>query len=565
MASPSAIAVGSSQDIIEQVVLCVDYGNFPPGEHLAPLLTVSKLWFEITANVLWGKYAEWKELEGLLNLRDIGDNFQNAEHLLHEEMTMKDFERWNRYSKYIKNLEFDYLSLDDSQTFSNDSFILPFLELGGFSNNEPLLPRLKSLLLWPEWSHKRGARLVMAQLIPPSLVKLGLCFHTLIPSLVNNYVNTISLKAPELRELSLRFMPADGSPSPTNIHLHPSSIASLSQLGNLEQLGIGVRRIDLDFLDIIGDIPNLKVLDLQGSRQYGSDAESLQLNAPKTSLFMRKGKFKKLETLRFTGNPTSLSHIIDSYFCESTIALTTLEFKIPGGKATPQDFAALQKISSQLESLHLDFGWKHLNVPLSRSTLLHVSRCKALTELNIVHPEYLGAESIEIFTIFNNLRTLVLVKTSMEGREIRMFAHVSGSQGAGMRACLDISCLDVFAKALPHLESLELTLLACDTSKLIGDAYLTPFKKLHSLVLGYYSLLNYRRKNFDQHEAARYISALLHPSDAKFSCRALSSSSDIESATKILGFLKSFGKQVNNYMKIRESQSLLLQASSRVY
>jgi hypothetical protein len=125
---------------------------------------------------------------------------------------------------------------------------------------------------------------------------------------------------------------------------------------------------------------------------------------------------------------------------------------------------------------------------------------------------------------------------------------------------LDISSLGVISRNLPNLEGLILSLLACDTSILEPDQCIPSFRRLKTLKLGLSSLWNWKRHGFDQHEAARYISAIL-PSGCQFSIEPISpphgsdEDSEWQDFTRECNqFLTSFRQRVVDYMKIRKGE-----------
>jgi len=88
--------------------------------------------------------------------------------------------------------------------------------------------------------------------------------------------------------------------------------------------------------------------------------------------------------------------------------------------------------------------------------------------------------------------------------------ELAGYDGPG----LDISCLTILATNLPRLKALFISVLAGNTSKLCvedGDAHLPTFGKLSRLRFESSSFLNWRRKGFDEYEAANFIVSLLPP------------------------------------------------------
>ena len=123
----------------------------------------------------------------------------------------------------------------------------------------------------------------------------------------------------------------------------------------------------------------------------------------------------------------------------------------------------------------------------------------------------------------------------------------------------DLSYLDILLRRLCNLNSLHVTALACDTSRLKRDGQLRPADNLGELVLLQNSLLNSLRSDFDQHQAARYISALLKPT-AKFTLEPTPPCADSYEWEEFVAdsnqFKEGFAKRVKEYMEIREGEFL---------
>lgn len=209
-----------------------------------------------------------------------------------------------------------------------------------------------------------------------------------------------------------------------------------------------------------------------------------------------------------------LVNILYLYLSGPTISVKSFTATLYGPMTLYQMTDMSERILSKAERVHLRFSKEHDT--LSYPHMIHLTRSKTLTELIIKHPKFLSLTRTEFAAVFESCKSLKRLCLAQEGPEPR--ARFLKEELPPGRTRLDMSCLDILAEALPHLECLELSVLACDTSELKPDRLLTPFKALHGLIFASFSLWNWHSVlGFEQHEAARYISALLR-SHGRFDC-----------------------------------------------
>lgn len=278
------------------------------------------------------------------------------------------------------------------------------------------------------------------------------------------------------------------------------SFSALKSMNTLEEIYLDLNVIDHDLLDLLGDLPRLKSLKIRHHPWY--QWQPLEL-AWGSVMKTRKGKFGELQALNITSSMKTLAGILRVYFSHTNTSLKCLKaYAIPLDDIDMElsNWIALRGKYDKIEELRLMLpgAWPsghHLSQVLHSKTLSHLTINQ--------HTIFPRAEFTKILQICPNVTHLSLVrhKWKFSPNDI----HWDDESDL-----VDISCLGILAESLPHLKSLELSVLACDTSQLKSDKSLVPFKSLHRLDLFVFSLWNWHSKaGFDQHEAARYISVLL--------------------------------------------------------
>jgi hypothetical protein len=587
MAESSRTLVGTTEDIIDQILswicagcsreaCCLPYARCDHLQNLAKLLPISKLWFEIVVKILWEKYVTWDALQGLvcgsssnpvsstsLDSFDMIDviltpsRFQNTD--TENWIMPQHLKLWERYSRYITHLEFGH-AFDD---IPFNGILISFLELGALSHNKPLLPRITSLII-RDWYALKGFHLLVGLFLSsPSITKIALDFDERpLSQQVFRNMSIIAQNAPTLRSLSVHYHMRLPPPQANQCPLR-DSLNVLEAMRSLEELAIDPVSINLTLFDAIGELKHLKSLKLRG---YPTASEFMSSNS--VASIRSAGKFPVLESLDVEDKVTTVNGILNTYFSAPNHPLNALLVTISHGPMTERHFATLETSFKRCEKLHIIFN-NHQNEALTKRHLSCLSDCKSLTEFVVTHPSHISVAGTEISEIFKSCTNLRILRLRMSRKRNMTYAEYKQVlQDQNPR--LDISCLDVFAATLPHLRHLELSVLACDTSRLPSGRTLSAFKRLETLHLSDYSLLNWNVIPFDQHQAAGYISALLRP-ETDFRCPpyllvSLANTGNgqrSESRVNFDNFIRGFEEQVTNYVQIRTDQTERIERGRR--
>jgi len=202
-----------------------------------------------------------------------------------------------------------------------------------------------------------------------------------------------------------------------------------------------------------------------------------------------------------------------------------------------------------------------LDEPLVTDHFQYLRRYEKLHHFAVRHSQWslplLGQTALnDIMSSCRNLRSLSLTLSDV-GEEY--FDDVDLEDAPSREEIgLDVSILQTIAVHLPQLTTLELTLVARDSSGLEADSSLNRLQHLQTFTLKC-SLLNWLLPGFNPHQVSRYISAIVSP-NCKFFMQEPASEPYggddgwDEYFAKYIGFVDDFAVQVNNYIEIRAGE-----------
>jgi hypothetical protein len=467
-------------------------------------------------------------------------------------VTAEQREGVDRYGKFIKQL-----ILDGEPNFEREC--MPFLECAALKG-QSLLPRMKDITMKTGWTKNRGAYLALGALISASVETIHLEFnYSPSATLMHTYFEIMLPKATCLITLVLGCTtvvgrPTNATPDNGTEGANPFSLSYslLHKFTSLRKLVLEPSFATWDLLDIIGTLPNLRYLSFIGARP----TTALPVTLPKTGNPPRKEMFGSLRVLRINANipvanqilwlylqnpPSSFSHLF--IFCDPPTASGHLTFP--------------QKICSLLLKFELVVRETMHVIEFGRFAVI-IAKCFNLERLAITFTSFfrMAEPDIDILSKLQNLRVLTLNSQprflSLDLTQVELLVY-SGPEP-------DIQTLSWLARALPRLRRLAIVILACDTRELRTQQIPNSFEQLEELEFGQWSFTNRCVDGFDEHDAAIYITALVPESARiKFSTIDIDTGDDPNWAQLKKDhhvFVESFGKRLNDYMNVRNSQTL---------
>jgi hypothetical protein len=304
----------------------------------------------------------------------------------------------------------------------------------------------------------------------------------------------------------------------------------------------------------VGDLPCLTQLILIGCQIF---------QLPHKDVHTRVEKFGRLADLTTFTTFDSFDVFMNTYFSNALPALSRIEaiFRTPGGDGgQSENFECLSVVASTLRELLLTFFDAPTQL-LNISCIGRLEQCHRLEALCVESDKFFSSSGTDLGELFGSwwhLWELHLTKSARVSDMDLTPEELRDYSGAG----LDLSCLAVLAENLTRLQTLHITLLACDTRQFQDNLEMVhSFKNLDEFKLGNSSLANWRRPGFNQHEAASYISILLLSSTSVL-LEPISTRNKKEWVgfeEEYGAFIHSFVERVENYMKIRDSQSVRIQ------
>jgi hypothetical protein len=422
---------------------------------------------------------------------------------------------------------------------------------------------MKMLKVEVGWTKLPGTNVVLAHVLSASVKSIKLEFYPFPKSsLMHRYLDVIAAKATHLSDLSLQNVVKLGATIPhhdtlKDYHISDPSCQLLGQLLSLRSLTLSPKFVTVALLDTVGRLPQLTHLAMR-SKRAGSSLN--QTTIPHISFACpRKGLFKSLEELEVQIRVYSVFDFLSAYNLGippkilHTARITCNAPTSPDKLKLPHEF--MQSIS------HLSVNFVG-SAPLELRTLEAFAECDSLVDFKLWHGTILTIPESEKLMLpqWQNLECLSLVtypKVRVLGYELQGLASLQGTSQ------LNISCLSFFAKELPFIRRLVISLLACDTSLLEDETVLYPFARLQFIKFGPCSFVNYELEGFLDQDAARYITALL-PEDcqAELDFGGFRDTGDDkewkEFEERYVEWLTSFDGRLSEYKKVRKSQTTLI-------
>lgn len=388
-----------------------------------------------------------------------------------------------------------------------------FAELHSILQHQPLLPRLKTLVLSHGWSHSARSHMMISTLLTPCITTLKIEFsHTPPSHVVEHILESIRHKSNALQYLTIhrrshRTRCPHGLESGLT-NLFANSVLFWRSMLKLNMLSLDPDSITVQLLDTIGDLPDLR--SLYASCWNGSGSESVKF--PEANLEKRTAKFPRLKNLRLSINSESLKKLMDTYF-QSQTSIIDLRLRIADDSAEPTSFNFITAFN-KIQILQLDLGQIKSQPPIG-DWLTVLTKCNRLTKLQIDVWQRLTFERHQLSTLLESCGSITVL-ILLEKREVEASGVRSSTNSANapfrppLGLGLDLSCLDIISQHLHKLKDLRLSIVACDTSSLLPDSKVTRMKTLKRLQLKT-SFMNWKFDGFKCHHASRYISAIISP------------------------------------------------------
>lgn len=393
-------------------------------------------------------------------------------------------------------------------------------------NEKSLIPHLKALRLGGEFTESPGSQLVAAKLSPTSLTSLSLEFRLnsdQLPYILSSYFSIlVTPRFKVLEQLSIRegFLPPRphqrNPPKTTTPLMSPELITHFSQLHSLRSLSLDPIFVSIELLNVVGELPVLKELKLNGQEE--SRPRNLELGDVLDGYSdesKREAKFKSLATLSADVNLKSLMALLGTMFPTRAFrgsgVLRRVSLAINGGSLDADGLQTIGLLPDGVESLVMEaFVQSNSEEGIDvknffAASLLYASGQRNLQHLSIAHYKQIIMDNGTLgrfLACWPSLRVLELKRICKGGRLDLPDADDSSEAGY-----LDLTCLDVIARHSPRIEQLALSLRCGDASALRVDPSGT-FHHLRSLSL-VNSLMDYYQQNFNQHEAAQYVSGFI--------------------------------------------------------
>lgn len=409
----------------------------------------------------------------------------------------------------------------------------------------------------------KGCQLILEALLSSSVKSLQLEFKCNGSNLFRLYFDIIASKADKMTSLSLltsgviRVSREDGVKGLGPLH---PSLEYIGRLVCLESLIIDPWLVDFDLLDTLGDLPRLKSLKIFNACYKGRRVRTLDLTSSKSH---RDGRFGSLERLEIRASIPSLTAILQAFFLDVLGRLQLLGCIFDDDEPIFLDF--LKCVTHLPTSLQIGFQNGEARSsprPLDLSALSNMIGDCSLSQLDITHADFIyhpdHRELEKIICLWTNIRHLTLRKWGCVTYHRKTPDDLLAYNGDRF----DFTCLAIFAKNMPKLTFLSITILACNTEEVqnqIGS--LVPFGDLQYLTFNHSSFINRGIRGFDERVAANYISALIpRKSDVNIKWEKLVMNKANRSSIwddfieKHNAFMDSLTGRISEYLNIRKCE-----------